>query len=109
VLLLKIGLFSKRLLLLKRKLLRGDWKILEFGITESVAMSDFNLIEKRLKELKSLGVTIAMDDFVTVYSSLNYLKKLPIDTLKIDQSFIKDIHDDQHDQTLIKTIISMVP
>ncbi|MBO1514883.1 EAL domain-containing protein [Metabacillus bambusae] len=80
---------------------------LEFEITESVAMSDFNLIEKRLKELKSLGVTIAMDDFGTGYSSLNYLKKLPIDTLKIDQSFIKDIHDDQHDQTLIKTIISM--
>lgn len=80
---------------------------LEFEITESIAMTDFNRITQRLEELKGLGVTIAMDDFGTGYSSLNYLKKLPIDTLKIDQSFIKDADLNTNDRTLVKTIIQM--
>ncbi|WP_050184492.1 EAL domain-containing protein [Domibacillus robiginosus] len=85
----------------------ADPAYLEFEITESIAMTDFERIAQRLEELRYLGVTIAMDDFGTGYSSLNYLKQLPIDTLKIDQSFIKDADLNPHDRTLVKTIIQM--
>lgn len=62
---------------------------------------------KTLKNLKHLGCKIAIDDFGTGYSSLNHLKHLPIDRLKIDQSFIRDLVDDEQDDTIVSTIISM--
>ncbi|MDG0792476.1 EAL domain-containing protein [Cohnella ginsengisoli] len=60
-----------------------------------------------LKELKRLGVKISVDDFGIGYSSLNYLKRFPIDTLKIDQSFVRDCTEDDNDAMIIKTIIAM--
>ncbi len=64
---------------------------LEFELTESAIMTDAELNIERLGALKTLGISLAVDDFGTGYSSLNYLKQFPIDTLKIDQSFIADM------------------
>ena len=60
-----------------------------------------------LNELKSLGISIALDDFGTGYSSLNYLNILPIDTVKIDKSFVKDIGKDYKDECIIEKIIEL--
>ena len=79
---------------------------LELEITESMMMN-MEHASKTLQELKRLGCKIAIDDFGTGYSSLNYLKHLPIDRLKIDQSFIRDLVEDEQDDTIVSTIISM--
>ncbi len=80
---------------------------LEIEITESMVMKDVdNAIEVMIK-LRSLGVTISMDDFGTGFSSLSYLKKLPINSLKIDKSFINKLAEDLNDATIVSTIISM--
>lgn len=79
----------------------------EFEITESISMSNMTNTLRILKELRELGVTIAIDDFGTGHSSLAYLKKFPINTLKIDKSFVMDIVDDEEDRVIAQTIISM--
>lgn len=81
-------------------------KYLELEITESMTM-DVERSISTLLDLKKIGVNVSIDDFGTGYSSLNYLKRFPIDKLKIDQTFIWDCTTDQHDQTIVKTIISM--
>ena len=78
---------------------------LELEITESSLLKATERTKALLTELKALGVRIAMDDFGTGYSSLAYLKQFPIDTLKIDRSFIKDITTDPADATLSAAII----
>lgn len=80
---------------------------LELEITEGVLMSGHNHIENTLKELKQLGIPIAMDDFGTGYSSLSYLRNFPFDVLKIDRSFIHDITNNTSDQELVSAIIAM--
>jgi diguanylate cyclase (GGDEF)-like protein len=80
---------------------------LKIEITESLLMADDQNVMNQLKEIRRMGVELAIDDFGTGYSSLSYLKKFPITTLKIDQSFIKDINIDIGDDELIKGIISM--
>jgi diguanylate cyclase (GGDEF)-like protein/PAS domain S-box-containing protein len=80
-----------------------EW--LECEMTETAVMKDPIKVISILEELHALGVTIAIDDFGTGYSSLSYLKRLPIDKLKIDQSFIKDIEDDETAQAIVNTII----
>jgi diguanylate cyclase (GGDEF)-like protein/PAS domain S-box-containing protein len=82
-------------------------KWLELEITESSMMEDVNLTIDKLTRLKKLGVTFSIDDFGTGYSSLNYLKELPINTLKIDQSFVRDIPSDRDDIAIIEAIISL--
>lgn len=80
---------------------------LEIELTENVIMNDLENMTQKLSHLSEHGLTIAIDDFGTGYSSLNYLSKLPIHTLKVDQSFIQDI-DATHDQAcIVSAIVSM--
>jgi diguanylate cyclase (GGDEF)-like protein/PAS domain S-box-containing protein len=80
---------------------------LDLEITESLIMEDIQGNIERLKDVQSLGVSIAIDDFGTGYSSLAYLAKLPLQTLKIDRSFIITMLDDPDTMTLVQTIISL--
>jgi EAL domain-containing protein (putative c-di-GMP-specific phosphodiesterase class I) len=80
---------------------------LELEITESLVMSHGESAVAVLQKLKSLGVRIAIDDFGTGYSSLAYLKRFPIDTIKVDRSFIKDIPSDSGDKQITRAIIAM--
>ncbi|WP_338450142.1 PAS domain S-box protein [Niallia oryzisoli] len=79
---------------------------LEVEITESMT-ADIERTISTLQQLKKLGVRISIDDFGTGFSSLNYLKQLPVDTLKIDQSFVRELYKNPNDETIVKTIISM--
>lgn len=84
---------------------------LEFEVTESAAIYDLEGGVKTLKSLRDLGFKIAVDDFGTAYSSLAYLKHLPLDTLKIDRTFITGIEDDAmrslEDASIVQAIIAM--
>lgn len=80
---------------------------LEVELTESYLIKDLNSTIKSLNAIRSMGVKLAIDDFGTGYSSLSYLTKLPVDTLKIDKSFVRDIADDKHSAILVKAIISI--
>lgn len=81
---------------------------LELEITENMIMNDLEQISRKLGELAERGVRIAIDDFGTGYSSLNYIHRLPIHTLKVDQSFIQDIsRDGGGDACIVDAIIAM--
>ncbi|PCJ44458.1 MAG: hypothetical protein COA99_06910 [Moraxellaceae bacterium] len=82
-------------------------KFLAIELTESVLINNVEETIEVLLKLKALGITLAIDDFGTGYSSLSYLKKFPIDTLKIDQSFIRDILEGVNDAAIVNAIISM--
>lgn len=82
-------------------------KHLVFEITETVLMHDSEKALECMQQLKSFGCKIYLDDFGTGYSSLTYLKKFPIDVLKIDQSFVKDIGVDTNDETIINSTLAM--
>ncbi|HEX2122043.1 MAG TPA: GGDEF domain-containing phosphodiesterase, partial [Thermoanaerobaculia bacterium] len=82
-------------------------KFLELEITESSAMQSPESSVRTLYELKKLGIRISLDDFGTGHSSLSYLKSFPIDTLKIDQSFVHDITSDPDTAAIVTAIIAM--
>ena len=77
-------------------------------ITESILIDDFEEITKRLEILRDIGIKISLDDFGTGFSSLSYLKGLPIDTLKIDKSFIDTVITDENTRIITESIIYMV-
>ncbi len=80
---------------------------LELEITEGVAMSEGSEAKRTLNELKALGIKLAIDDFGTGYSSLNRLKQFPVDRLKIDQSFVRDITTDWDDAAINSAVIQI--
>ena len=81
---------------------------IELEITEGVLIDDFNIVNNKLRLLRECGIRISLDDFGTGFSSLSYLKQLPIDTLKIDKSFIETILSDHATRVITESIISMV-
>lgn len=82
-------------------------RYLELELTESILMHDVESSVPILEALKAIGVRLAIDDFGTGYSSLSYLKHFPIDTLKIDQSFVRNIAANADDAIIVRTIIGM--
>jgi len=80
---------------------------IDIEITESLVMEDIEANIEKLRELRRLGLSIAIDDFGTGYSSLAYLAKLPVETLKIDRSFVNTMLEDQDTMTMVQTIISL--
>lgn len=79
----------------------------EIEITESLLLEDSTEINNQLSALRALGISLSVDDFGTGYSALSYLKRCPINTVKIDRSFVKGIPDDKDDMVLIHAIIAM--
>lgn len=84
-----------------------DPSLLELEITESVLMDQDVRARMVLEQLKGLGITIALDDFGTGFSSLGYLKRFPIDALKIDRSFVRDVPMDLDDVAIVRAVIGM--
>ncbi len=84
-----------------------DASKLQLELTESTLMQNIERATEVLQSFKKRGIQISIDDFGTGYSSLSYLKRLPIDSLKIDQSFIRNIEIDQSDKIIVNTIIAM--
>lgn len=84
-----------------------DSKLLDLEITESVLMACGEASLEIMNSLKALGVTLSLDDFGTGYSSLSRLKSLPLDYLKVDQSFVRDIATDPNDAAIVRAILSM--
>jgi EAL domain-containing protein (putative c-di-GMP-specific phosphodiesterase class I) len=84
-----------------------DPKLLEIELTENLFLNNIDKGIEILKSMKQLGVQIAVDDFGTGFSSLSYLKRLPADKLKIDQSFVKDLHVDKGDSAIVAAIVTL--
>jgi len=82
-------------------------RTLELEITESVAMSDARASALILREVSDIGVGLSLDDFGTGYSSLGYLRSFPLDSIKIDKSFVHDIMTEPDDATIVRTVIAM--
>jgi diguanylate cyclase (GGDEF)-like protein/PAS domain S-box-containing protein len=82
-------------------------ELLELEITESMIMHDVDDAARKADAIKRLGVRLAIDDFGTGYSSLSQLKRFPIDTLKVDRSFVRDVANSEEDRVIARTIISL--
>lgn len=81
--------------------------LLKLEPTESVLLENLEDTIATMSKLKAIGVRFALDDFGTGFSSLQYLKKLPLNQLKIDQSFVRELVSDNNDQAIVRTIIAM--
>jgi EAL domain-containing protein (putative c-di-GMP-specific phosphodiesterase class I) len=82
-------------------------ELLELELTESMVIQNTERAGKVLNEIKKMGVRLAIDDFGVGYSSLTHLKRFPIDTLKVDRSFIRDLPADTEDKAITEAIIAM--
>jgi diguanylate cyclase (GGDEF)-like protein/PAS domain S-box-containing protein len=80
---------------------------LELEVLETAAFEDINAAGAVLRQCQAMGVRFALDDFGTGYSSLTYLRKLPVDTLKIDQSFVRDMLTDAEDRGIVESVIRL--
>lgn len=81
--------------------------LLELELTESASMDDPQKTIETLRKLKDMGVRLAIDDFGTGYSNLNYLKRFPVDKIKLDQSFVRDLTTDPDDLSISRAVIAM--
>jgi EAL domain-containing protein (putative c-di-GMP-specific phosphodiesterase class I) len=84
-----------------------DPALLDLEITETVLMEDPEASAQTLEALKALGVRIVLDDFGTGFSSLAYVRRFPIDVLKVDRSFVQDLGDGATDATIVEAVLSM--
>jgi len=82
-------------------------EMLELEITESAVMHDPSEVIRSLHQLSEHGMKLAIDDFGTGYSSLAYLKKFPVDTLKIDKAFITDVSSDNDDVAIVEAVLGL--
>jgi EAL domain-containing protein (putative c-di-GMP-specific phosphodiesterase class I) len=80
---------------------------LELELTETVLMRDPESAVEKLRALKAIGVHLAIDDFGTGFSSFTYLQRFPVDTLKLDQSFVQEISEDHTDATILSAMINL--
>jgi len=94
---------EKLMLLIKKHQVKPEW--FELEITESGIMHNVDDAIQKIKELKEFGFTFSIDDFGTGYSSLAYLKELPVDVIKIDQSFLKEMND--NDSMIIEAVVAI--
>ena len=84
-----------------------DPRLLDLELTENIVMENAEAVAHDLQQLRELGVRISIDDFGTGYSSLTYVKRFPVDRLKIDQCFIRNLTSDPNDAVIIRTIVSL--
>jgi EAL domain-containing protein (putative c-di-GMP-specific phosphodiesterase class I) len=84
-----------------------DTRYLELELTESSLMEDPQLVTEVLTRIKEQGISIAIDDFGTGYSSLSYLSRFPIDRLKVDRSFVKNVTTNANDRAIVEAIFAM--
>jgi diguanylate cyclase (GGDEF)-like protein/PAS domain S-box-containing protein len=80
---------------------------LKLELTESVVLGNVDVVIERMHRINALGVRFSLDDFGTGYSSLSYLKRLPLQQVKIDQSFVRDVTEDQNDAAIVRAILAM--
>lgn len=80
---------------------------LTLEVTESLAINDMERMKVILNRIKELGVSLALDDFGTGYSSLNHIREIPVDIIKVDQSFVKDLAEDAYSQSFIKMVAEL--
>jgi EAL domain-containing protein (putative c-di-GMP-specific phosphodiesterase class I) len=80
---------------------------LQFEILETSALGDMNDVLDIMKKCADIGISFALDDFGTGFSSLTYLKRLPVDSLKIDQSFVRDMLEDPDDRAIVMGVIGL--
>src|SRR5258705_2094091 len=84
-----------------------DGHLIELELTERMLMDDLSEVSAKLRQLAALGIRVSVDDFGTGYSSLGHLKELPIDKMKIDISFVKDLPDNRGSAAITRAIIQM--
>ena len=84
-----------------------DPRALKLEVTESVAMRDIEASVAKMQALKALGIQLAIDDFGTGYSSLGYLKRFPVDALKIDRSFVEGLGSDVQDTAIVQSVVTL--
>lgn len=99
--------FSSRLAILLNEYPEISPALLEFEITETAAINDIADVAKTITACKKLGVSFALDDFGVGYSSLTYLRRLPVEVIKIDQSFIRDMLQDKDDLAVVSGVLSL--
>ena len=105
-----IQFFKQNVPLLVAKVLADtglDPWLLDLELTESIVMHDAEAVAKDLQQLRDLGVSISIDDFGTRYSSFSYVKHFPVDRLKIDQCFVRDITTNPSDAAIARAIVSL--
>lgn len=82
-------------------------RLVDLEITEGMIIDNIDHTVASMNELRDFGLHFSIDDFGTGYSNLNYLKRLPLDVLKVDQSFVRDIQNDPNDTAIVRTILAM--
>jgi EAL domain-containing protein (putative c-di-GMP-specific phosphodiesterase class I) len=85
----------------------ADPSLLKLELTESMLVDNIDATIIKMNTLKAKGIQFSLDDFGTGFSSLSYLKKLPLDQLKIDQSFVRDVNKDPSDAAIVRTVIAL--